>query len=311
MKQVLRMRYELMRTLLVTIVIMGGILGIMAKMPEEAEAAQPVASITLDTTEEIARVGPGETGIVTFTGLVDVNMIGPGQSVQLIVVNLEAQAGWPATVSPATLYFTASQTGQSKAFSVTVKVPNFTSFTMSGVVTISGSVRTMPGTPVSYKASPAAGIITIKPYFMLTVSCEKPYIEVNPADALNFKLRIKNDGNTKDRVRMDITNMDELKGWVVTLGTRSLFLEEMKEDVINIAITSPQDWTLYRNRVTKVDITVKSETSLEHSTNPETQEYTFFIRDKGIYVPGFEPMFAIMALAIVAIAMKRTVGKRK
>jgi len=300
-----------MRTLLITIVIMGGILGIMAKMPEEAEAAQPVASIKLDTNEEIARVGPGETGIVIFTGLVDVNMIGPGQSVQMIVVTLEADAGWPATVSPSTLYFEASQMGQSKAFSVTVKVPNFTSFAMSGKLTVSGTVRTMPGAPMYSTASPAMGIITIKPYFMLTVSCEKPYIEVNPADALNFKLRIKNDGNTKDRITMEITNMDDLRGWVVTLGTRSLFLEENKEDVINIAITTTQDWTLYRNRVTKVDITVKSVTSLDHSSQPETQYYTFFIRDKGIYVPGFEPMFAIMALAIVAIAMKRTVGKRK
>jgi len=307
------MRHELIRTFLMTIVIMGGLIGIMAEMPEEAEAAQPVASIILDTTEETAHVGPGETGIVTFTGTVDVDMIGPGQSVQLIVVTLEAEAGWPATVSPATLYFTAQQTGQAKPFSVAVKVPNFTSFTMSGQVVISGSVRTMPGTPVSYKASPATGIITIKPYFMLTVSCEKPYIEINPGDPLNFKLRIKNDGNTKDRVRMEIKNMDELADneWVVTLGTRSMFLEENKEDVVNIAVTSPQDWTLYRNRVSKVDITVKSETSLEHGTTPETQEYTFFIRDKGLYIPGFEPMFAIMALVIVAIAMKKTVAKRK
>jgi len=293
------------RLLMMSLVLVGALIVIMIGLSDEAEAAQPVATITLDTGEQTAKVGPGETGIVRFTGQVEVQMIGPGSNVQLIVVTLTADAGWPTSISPTTISFNA-QALTPKNFEVIVKVPNFTSFQSSGNVIISGTVGAKPGA-LTYKIPETKGIITINPYFMVTVSCEEPYIEISPGDPLLFSMKIKNDGNTKDRIKIDVSNIDDLakEEWVVTLGTRSVFIDESKEDIVKIAVTSPQDWTLYRNRVTKVDVIVKSETSTTTGAQPEVQNYEFFVRDKGIYIPGFEPIFALMALVIVAIAMRK------
>ncbi len=294
-----------MKLLMISLVVVGAFIVIMVGLSDEAEAAQPVATIKLDTGEQTADVGPGETGIVRFTGQVEVEMIGPGANVQLIVVSLTADAGWPTSISPTTMSFPA-QGSTPKNFEVVVRVPNFTSFQSSGNVMISGTVRTLPGA-LNFKIPETKGIITINPYFLLTVSCEEPYVEISPGDPLLFSMKIKNDGNTKDRIKIDVSNVDDLAKdeWVVTLGTRSVMIDENKEDVVKIAVTSPQDWTLYRNRVTKVDVIVKSETSTTTGVAPEIQPYEFFVRDKGIYIPGFEPMAALMALVIVAVAMRK------
>ena len=295
------------RLLMMSLVLVGAFIVIMIGLSDEADAAQPVATVKLDTAEQTAKVGPGDTGIVRFTGTVDVLMIGPGSNVQMIVVTLSADSGWATTITPTVMSFNAQALTQ-KIFEVIVKVPNFTSFQTVGSLSITGTVGAKPGA-VTYKVPETKGIITIAPYFMVTVSCEEPYIEISPGDPLLFSMKIKNEGNTKDRLNIDITNDDELAKaeWVVTLGTRTLFIDESKEDVVKVAVTSPQDWTLYRNRVTKVDVIVKSITSTSSGSGaaPESQEYAFFIRDKGIYIPGFEPLFALMALVIVAAAMKK------
>ncbi len=296
-----------LRMILLGVVLAAGIFILTEFVSDDAEASQPIATINLDVTEQEAKVGPGQTGIVRFPGTVSADMIGPGQNVQLIVVRLQADCGWATTISPTTLYFTSAETGSLKTFEAVVRVPNFTSFQTQGQLTVSGTVQTIPGSPVLYNIQPTDGIITIQPYYMVTVSCDEPYIEINPGDPLVFNLKIKNDGNAQERMKIEIPNLDKLaeEDWVVSTGARTIMLEEGKEDIVKISVTSPQDWTLYRNRVSKVDIKVTAETSTEEGLSPEIQEYSLFIRDKGIYIPGFEPLFAILALVCVVAVFRR------
>jgi len=293
--------------LLMSIILIGAFLVVMVEIPGEAEAAQPIATIALDDPEQTAKVGPGQDGIVTFTGTVGVQMVGPGANVQLIVVKLTAESPWVTSISPSTIVFQAQNLNEEKIFTVVVKVPNFESFSTQGNVQISGTVNTVPGVLLSTIA-PTGGIITIEPYYQLRVSCPEPYIEISPGDPLLFSVTIKNEGNSQDRIQIDIPNQKELtdEEWVVSLGTRTMMLEEKKEQVIKLSITPPMDWTLYRNRVTNVKLEVKSITSTQgQSAMVETQYFDFYVRDKGIYIPGFEPLFALMALVIVAVAMRK------
>ncbi|MDP6154928.1 MAG: choice-of-anchor T family protein [Candidatus Thermoplasmatota archaeon] len=300
------MRDTQIKLLLMSFVLIGAFFIGMVEVPGEAEAAQPVATIALDNPEQTAKVGPGENGIVTFSGVVSVQMIGPGSNVQLIVVKLTAESPWVTSITPSTLTFEA-QNPSPLPFTVVVKVPNFQSFTTQGNVQVSGTVNTIPGALLS-NIAPAGGIITIEPYYQLRVSCTEPYIEISPGDPIIFAVTVKNEGNSQDRISLDIPNQEALTDdeWVISLGTRTMMLEEKKEQVIKFSVTPPQDWTLYRNRVTRIELVVKSDTSIQaQSAMPETQYFDFFVRDKGMYIPGFEPMFALLALVIVAAAFKK------
>ena len=306
------MRKIMIRMLLMNFIVLGALFLVMVKLPGEAEAATSVATINLDDAEQTANVGPGQSGIVKFSGSVTAQLVGPGQSVQMIVVNLASQCTWPSTISPSTLHFPAGSS-EAKPFEVVVRVPNFTPFSQPGEVFVTGQSYTVPGTPLYHDVQGTTGIISILPYYQLGISCEKPYIEISPGDPLVFSLKVQNQGNSLDEITIDVTNMGDLakEEWVVTLGRTTMSLDVNKEEVVKISIGSPEDWTLYRNRVTKVDVTVASATSLESGANPESQKYALFIRDKGIYIPGFEPIFALLALAIVAVAMRVSTRKRK
>ena len=306
------MRKALIRMLLMNFIVLGALLFIMVKIPGEAEAAQAWATIEFEESEQKANVGLGETGIVKFTGKATAGLIGPGENVQMIQLDLTVVCAWSYSITPSTLFFEPG-VNEEKFFEVVVKVPNFWPFTQPGRVEVSGQTRTIPGAPVVRPISGINGIISIEPFYQLTVSCESPYIEISPGDPLVFSLKVKNDGNSLDEIKIDVDNMGDMakEGWVVTLGQTSLTLEEKKEQVVKLSIGSPEDWTLYRNRVTRVEVTVTSLTSLTSSSEPETQKYNLFIRDKGIYIPGFEPMFALLALVIVAAAMRMSINKRK
>lgn len=307
------MRYELIRISMMTAIIVGAFLFIMVELPDSAEAAQVTAQLSLDNAEQKASVGPGETGVVRFTGTVKVEMIGPGQSVQMIQVTLTASAGWPATVTPSSITFLASQTGQAHPFEVVVRVPNFTSFTQNGEVIIGGSVQTLPGAPVRYNIPETKGIISINPYFLVRVQCDEPYMEISPGDQFMYQLKIRNDGNTPDNIniKIDEESFKKLSGdhWVVTLSTNTIMVQEGKTENIPVSISAPEDWTLYRNRVTSIKITVRSETSLKQGS-PETHDYMLWVRDKGIYIPGYDPILIVLSLAIVVIGAKIIAGRR-
>lgn len=298
-----------LKMLLFGIILGAGILLLTEFVSEEAEASQAIASIKLDVTEQEAEVGPGKTGIVRFPGTVEASMVGAGANTQTIVVNLQASCGWATTISPTTIYFTAQQAGTAKLFEAVVRVPNFSSFATQGELVISGTIKTIPGVPAQYTIPETKGIITIKPYYMVGVSCDEPYVEISPGDPIIYKLKIRNDGNTQERMKISIPedNMDKLadEEWVVSMGARNIMLKEGKEDIITISVTSPQDWTLYRNRVTQIKVEITAENSMDVGQSPEVQEYYLFIRDKGIYIPGFEPLFTLMALVCVVAFMRR------
>ncbi len=293
---------------------MGAFFVMLIGIPDPAEAAQVTGQITLDKSEQRADVGPGDSGIVMFTGMVSVAIVGPGMCVPSIEVMLTADANeWPATIDPHRITFNTAQMGTAQSFEAAVRVPNFTSFTYNSNVTITGRARALPGT-VTYNLLRARGNISIDPYFKLSVSCDEPYYEITPGDKFMHQLIIRNEGNTRDRIRIKIDedSLDKLTkaGRVVSLGTPMVSIEEGKEDIVPVSLTGSSNWETHQDdRLYKIKIIVRSETSVLQGAFPESHEYTLYCMERGSGMPGFDPIFALMALAVVTIAIKRVAAR--
>ena len=204
-----------------------------------SQAAQPSATITLDQSDQEANVGPGEDGIVRFTGQVEVQMVGPGSNVQMIVVTLEADCVWSTSISPTTMSFSAQDSSPRK-FEVVVKVPNFTSATLTEEMTVWGTVKTIPGF-MMYRIAPANGIITIKPYTMISLSSGEPYQQGERGESLGYDLRIKNDGNCPTQVDINISDYEGLqdKGWQINTHSEEITIEEGANETVSIRFEIP------------------------------------------------------------------------
>lgn len=241
-------------------------------IPIGSKGAQPVGSICLDTTEETAHVGPGEDGIVTFTGTVEVDLTGPGKNFQTVIATLEVGSTWPASITPTTMHFTAQETGMVKPFEVTIKVPNFTSTSMNEQFVVSGSVRASPGPPVSYRMSPATGLITIAPYAILSLSCEDPYKNIGQGNMASYLLRVRNNGNGVGKITAELNDIDEMinDGWAIYDTKYDLYVDVHKEDILNITLSVPAS---ARVAAYKFDISVL----LDVGGEIDSQEYRFFV----------------------------------
>lgn len=177
------------------IALLLSLLLLIALLPRNVSAAQPVATISLYEAEKSAAVEPGALGMVNFTGIVEASMIGPGQNLQSVTVHLGVDAGdWDASVSPSSFDFSQGEGSAGKAFSVTVAVPLGIPAGTEREVVVSGTATAQPGGQTS-DATPATGSIVAAPYYIMNFSCSEPEKKGKPGDTLHYDLLLKNEGN--------------------------------------------------------------------------------------------------------------------
>ena len=252
----------------------------------------------MTSNKQTALVAPGQEGIVTFTGKVDAQMTYEPRGQQLLVYLTADASGWAVTTPPA-LIFTRGIT--TRDFAITVQVPPETSHMIQGTLTISGRWRVVPGIGGS-SVDPVTAIIYIAQYYQFSVGCEKPYQQVSPGSSLGFKLRLINEGNAADKLRVDILNLADLAegGWTVQLSQDKFQVPEKQERVLTVSITTPVEWNAWKNDVTTIRLRVISSQAESTGAISDISEYSLYIRQRGVSIPGFEPTFAIMALAGLA-----------
>ena len=286
--------------------IMGSLLVYLPEDNEVEAVGSPVVSIRLAQQKMTAYVAPGMDGIVTFTGTV--TAIAPwSPSVQQLLVFLIADAsGWAVTNPPA-LPFTKGQT--ERDFAVTVQVPPETSHMLQGTLQIAAKWRYSPGSTQG-NVEPVSAIIYVAQYYQFSVGCEKPYMQVGPGQSLGFKLRLINEGNANDKLRVEVTNLKDLndKGWTVQLSQDKFQVPEKQERVLQISITTPVEWNAWKNDVDTIQLRIVSSQAESTGAISDISDYSLYIRQRGVSVPGFEPTFAIMALAGLAALFY---GRRK
>ena len=210
---------------------------ILIVIPKTSNASSQPVLITLNEAEKSANVGPDDNGTVNFSGMVYVDVIGPGQNIQSIEVTLSADAeDWPATVIPTVMVFESNE--HDKPFNVTVQVPLGTDFNDSGMVEIKGKYRYKPGIH-EFDISSKKGIITIAPYCIMNISCPNPEKGGNPGDTVRYDLIIMNDGNGDDRFAIGVENLSGLpKGsGILSISRNEVLVERGGEAKVQVIIT--------------------------------------------------------------------------
>lgn len=267
---------------------------------EKAEAVQgmPTVNIALTEQSKVANVGPGETGVVTFTGVISVTL----NQATRVVVSLTAEDTWgTAVASPSSILFSANG---DKPFGVSVRARPRESFTNTGTVTVLGRWSMYPG-GLSGPANPsqgAVGRIDINQFFKFTLKSPKAFIETSPGSQIVYTLTIQNRGNFMDTFSIDVTNYDKLskKHFEVVLTQSNIeILENPAEENVRIQVNTPLDWTLYKVEYSSIKVLVTSDKGVAEGIPPQT--FTFVVREKGFYIPGFDSSIMIFSLMFILI----------
>lgn len=278
---------------IIALLLFTSMMIIMIPRPAEAGVTTIVQASINEGFQEVD-VSPGATGTQTYTGNIEVtnyNELAP------LTVSLSAvcQVG-TAVITPPSMVFQGGK--DSDSFQIIVNVPLMTA-RQPVVVQVTGTWM-QGGT--SGPVQPAQASLLVSQFQRMTVFSELPVIETGPGTQAVFSLRIENTGNFEDEVRIEIPNIEDLsdKGFIVPLLPKSaIMIGEPK--MFTLPVTLPHDWVLWTDHPETIWIKVTSISSGEIYS----EDYPLIIRVRGIYIPGFEPVFAIMCIAFLAVILKR------
>ncbi len=199
-----------------------------------AQDGEPTVNVALTEQNNTADVGPGDSGVVTFTGIVSVSL----NQATRVIVNLSAVDTWnSAIVTPNSLVFTASA---EKPITVSVYAPLETSFNDNGMVTVTGTWTSYPGefTGSVNPRSGAVARIDINQFHKFSIENQVLSQEVIPGSEVQFELIINNEGNYIDTFTIDLLNSEELtaKGIDVEITQAVVEIPEKGNETIIISI---------------------------------------------------------------------------
>lgn len=245
------------------------------------------ASIQLD-------VRPGASGVActsmtisnqgTANIDVDVQLSGGGVTVSPQATSVTLSAGADATVPVCALALTQSSY---KNVQVSIVAQGKESNTQTFTVT-------------KYSGFTAQ----ILQYARLAIRADAPFLRIGPGSDYIQTYTIVNYGNYIDTVLIEILNQEDLEanGFTLALGQQQWQVDSLGEQVVPITLQTPRGTVLgWFNEYHTV--IVKASTTLSGENEARTVTSTLWIR--GVFVPGFDPMFSIMALALIASILGR------
>jgi len=280
------------------LMFLGAMLVLVPAATQAAVNPVPVLAVKLDSANQDARVTESAPGIVTFTGQMSIDKL----PVERCVVTLTSSTdiGWVSQVSPTTAVFT-STTPQS--FTCTVVVPQGTANSQYGNLVVNG--RAVAGGLQSMAET--KGIISVSPYFRLTLDSDVPYREISPGTQAFFTVKLTNAGNAVDSFELEISNLKDLaaKKWTVVLSANTIPKVQPGEyKPFRITAQSPRDWTLWKSEPSVIIIKATSQNAKDFQ-QVIALSFPIYAYEKGFYIPGFDPLFVIAAFGIGLVALRR------
>ena len=104
---------------------------------------------------------------------------------------------------------------------------------------------------------------------------------------------------------VDILNLKDLEeaGFVVALAAPQYLVDAQGEQPVQVSVSTPRGTVIgWSNEYHTVIMQVA--TTLQGETEARSVTATLWVR--GVFLPGFDPIFTIFALAIVASALSRS-----
>ncbi|MDG6225291.1 MAG: hypothetical protein QCI82_07230 [Candidatus Thermoplasmatota archaeon] len=290
-----------------TLLMIAAILSLLAAsfLHEEADAIGEVAvSIIMDPMPAIASVGPGWDGVVTYTGTIVATEPIDVQA-QFAIVELWVDAGiFEVTeIAPIVLF---SSTREAR-FSFSLQVPPGHPCTEltdidEQVFSVNGRWRYEPGS-ITGDVISQTFILDIDQYYLYRVESPRAYMQTAPGSELLLQIKVINEGNGDDRIALDLVNKEMLEsnGWTVQYQISSFTLNYTEERTITFRVTTPVKWHPYTNSVTPIKFSVSSMQAINDNALSEVVYHTFYIRQRGVSLPGLEIPLIVSAVCLAAV----------
>ncbi|MEW6069265.1 MAG: choice-of-anchor T family protein [Candidatus Thermoplasmatota archaeon] len=207
---------------------------------------------------------------------------------------------WSVAISPSRIIALAGT--HQLPVHVHVHIPPATKESAAGKITVIVDVMPLGRLEPEFTVKDEL-MVRVKPFYKLAIACARPYSELSPGKEHYFNIQIANLGNGKDIFAVEITNQKEFEelGWFIDKSSTSIQLASGATGNILIKAVPLREWTLWKDNIMRLDLKVASLVSQEVVYDT----LSVFIRQRGTYIPGFEPIFAIIGLGLVAVVLKK------
>ncbi len=281
------------RALLLAALVLGSSLFIFS--PQAEAQTTPVAfSMTFSDASVKLDVRPGASGV----GCTSLQVSNEGAA----NIDVDVQiSGGGVTISPSAVSVTLAA-----GASITVPVCAIASVragykNVDVQATGQGSETTTHLNPQTKYAGFTA---QIEQYARLSIRADQPFQRVGPGKEFPLTFTVLNYGNHVDTILVEVVNQESLEeaGFIVALSQPQIEIDSQGEMQVPLQVRTPRGTAIgWFNEYHTV--IVKASTMLAGETEARSITATLWVR--GVFLPGFESGFSMLALALVATALAR------
>ena len=286
------MATKISKALLLAALMLGTTL-VMFTPPADAQAAVAY-SISFTNGQVQLDVRPGASGI----GCTEMVISNEGQATIDVDISL---SGGGVTISPGAVSVTLAPGG-----SITVPVCAL-ALTRSSYKTVQVNALASgreTNTQLNQVNKNAGFAVIVQQYARLSVQASQPFQKIGPGKEFVLNFIAVNNGNYQDTIAVDVMNAKDLEdaGFTVALAAAQYQIDASGEQPVQLTVATPRGTVVgWSNEYHTVILQVA--TTLQGETEARSVTATLWIR--GVFLPGFEPIFTIFALGIVASALSR------
>jgi|TARA_B000000557_G_scaffold51881_1_gene39937 hypothetical protein len=287
------MATKISKALLLAMLMLGTSL-VMFTPPADAQAAVAY-SISFTNGQVQLDVRPGASGI----GCTEMVISNEGQATIDVDISL---SGGGVTISPGAVSVTLAPGG-----SITVPVCAL-ALTRSSYKTVQVNALASgreTNTQLNQVNKNAGFAVIVQQYARLSVQASQPFQKIGPGKEFVLNFIAVNNGNYQDTIAVEVMNAKDLEdaGFTVALAAAQYQIDASGEQPVQLTVATPRGTVVgWSNEYHTVILQVA--TTLQGETEARSVTATLWIR--GVFLPGFDPIFTIFALGMVATALSRT-----
>ena len=272
-------------------------LGTTLLMFTPAAEAQAVVAYSISFTDGQVNldVRPGASGV----GCTEMVVSNEGQAAIDVDVSI---SGGGVTISPGAVSVTLGSGG---SITVPVCALALTQSSYKNVQVTALASGRESNTQLNSVNKNAGFAVIIEQYARLSVQAAQPFQRVGPGKEFFLTFTAVNNGNYQDTIAVEVLNLKDLEesGFVIALAAQQYLIDAQGEQPVQVSISTPRGTVIgwsneYHTVIMQVGTTLQGET--------EARSVTATLWVRGVFLPGFDPLFTIFALAIVASALSRS-----
>ncbi|RZD36554.1 MAG: hypothetical protein CXT75_06295 [Methanobacteriota archaeon] len=267
---------------------------VMFSPPAEAQAAVAY-SVAFTNGQVTLDVRPGASGV----GCTEMVISNEGQAT--IDVDI-ALSGGGVTISPGAVSVTLGP-GGSITIPICALALTRSSYKTVQVTALASGRET--NTQLQQVNKNAGFAVIVQQYARLSVQATQPFQKIGPGKEFVLTFIAVNNGNYVDTVAVEVLNQKDLEdaGFTVALAAVQYSVDAAGEQPVQLTVATPRGTVIgwsneYHTIIMQVSTTLQGES--------EARSVTATLWVRGVFLPGFDPMFTIFALALVASALSRS-----